>query len=208
MSRLHLFDMDGTLIRGSSACLEIARELGLVAHFQALERDLSAGLIDAPGYAVAAYQKFESLSEAQVAAAFAGAPWLRGIREVWADIRERGEFCAVISLSPNFFVERLREWGAHEARASVFPRMPFAGAELDPSGILRPETKVRVAEELCARFGVPPQRCVAYGDSLSDAPLFATVPTAVAINADHHVNDLASHSYSGNDLREAYALVR
>jgi len=38
--------------------------------------------------------------------------------------------------------------------------------------------------------------------------LFAAVPTAVAINGDHHVRGLATHAYSGGDLREAYELVR
>ncbi|NGO72889.1 HAD hydrolase family protein, partial [Streptomyces boncukensis] len=66
---------------------------------------------------------------------------------------------------------------------------------------------VKIARELCAEFGVSAANCVAYGDSRSDAELFAEVPVSVAVNADHHVRALASHQYSGRDLREAYALV-
>jgi phosphoserine phosphatase len=127
---------------------------------------------------------------------------------VWAEITARGEHCAVISLSPDFFVRRLLEWGVHEARASVFPAVPFAAeAVLDPTGILRPESKVAVADELCARYGVSRADCVAYGDSMSDAVLFGTVPVSVAVNGDHHVSGLATHAYAGRDLREAYELV-
>jgi phosphoserine phosphatase len=79
---------------------------------------------------------------------------------------------------------------------------------LDPTGILLPESKVTVADELCAMFGVDRADCVAYGDSMSDAPLFTTLNTTVAINADHHVSGLARYAYTGGDLREAYALVR
>lgn len=208
MSRLHIFDMDGTLIHGSSASMEMARELGRVAEFRALEEELLAGATDPPGYAVRAYELWAELDEKHVAAAFEGAPWLAGIREVWADIRERGEYCAVISLSPSFFVGRLRGWGAHEARSSVFPELPFSGAALDLTGILLPETKVTIAEELCAAFGVGPQDCVAYGDSMGDAPLFAATRTSVVVNASERVSGLASHAYQGLDLREAYALVR
>jgi phosphoserine phosphatase len=208
MTRLHIFDMDGTLMRGSSASLEIARELGLEEEFRALDADLATGVIDSRGYAERAFLMWEVLNERQVANAFLNAPWLRGIREVWADIRARGEYCAVISLSPSFFVGRLLEWGAHEARASVFPAVPFSGAELDLAGILLPESKVTVADELCARFGVGREDCVAYGDSMSDAPLFTVLPTTVAVNADHHVSGLATFAYAGDDLRSAYALVR
>jgi phosphoserine phosphatase len=200
--------MDGTLLRGSSAGLEIARVLGVVEEFTELEADLARGAIDPPGYAARAFGWWERLAVEQVAAAFEAAPWLGGIREVWADIRRRGEYCAVVSLSPSFFVRRLLEWGAHEVRASVFPDVPFAGAELDLSGILLPESKVLVADELCARYGVTRDACVAYGDSLGDAPLFAATGLAVAVNAPEPVRELARFAYTGTDLREAYALVR
>jgi phosphoserine phosphatase len=49
---------------------------------------------------------------------------------------------------------------------------------------------------------------VAYGDSLSDRDLFAVVPVSVAVNADSHVSGVATHSYMGGDLWEAYELVR
>lgn len=206
--RLHIFDMDGTLMRGSSASIEIARETGLTAEFRELESALLLGRIDPVGYAQRAYALWATLTEAQVAAAFETSPWLTGIREVWADITARGEHCAVISLSPGFFVTRLRAWGVHEARASVFPDVPFASdALLDLTGILLPESKVTIADELCARYGVGRADCVAYGDSLSDTALFGVVPVSVAVNGDAHVSGLATHSYAGGDLREAYGLV-
>lgn len=209
MARLHIFDMDGTLMRGSSASMEIAREIGLVEEFRELEAALGRGVIDPPGYAERAYELWAALTEVQLTAAFEGSPWLAGIREVWADITARGEYCAVVSLSPEFFVRRLRAWGAHEARASLFPEVPFpTGAVLDLAGIMLPETKVTVADELCARYGVGRADCVAYGDSLSDTALFAAVPVSVAVNGDHYVSDLATFAYTGDDLREAYEMTR
>ncbi|MFJ4850663.1 MULTISPECIES: HAD family hydrolase [unclassified Streptomyces] len=208
MGRLHIFDMDGTLIHGSSASMELARELGLVAEFRELETALAGSAIDPPGYAERAWGMYGRLTGAHLTAAFEGAPWLAGIREVWADIAARGEHCAVVSLSPDFFVRRLLAWGAHEVRASAFPEVPFApDALLDPSGILVPQSKVAAADELCARYGVSRAECVAYGDSMSDTALFAAVPVSVAVNGDHHVSGLATHAYAGRDLREAYALV-
>ncbi|MFI9239069.1 HAD family hydrolase [Streptomyces sp. NPDC053079] len=206
MSRLHLFDLDGTLIHGSAAAVEISRQLGLEPEIGELERAFAAGQLTPPRFAELAVELWGELTEAEVAAAFEGAPWLAGIRDVWADIKARGERCAVISLSPGFFVERLLDWGVDAAHGSLWPAVPFRDP-VDPAGILDAAAKVRIADELCARFGLTRADCVAYGDSMSDARLFAMVPVSVAVNADHHVRDLASHHYTGLDLREAYELI-
>ncbi|MFI6765705.1 HAD family hydrolase [Streptomyces sp. NPDC050355] len=208
MGTLHLFDMDGTLLHGSAAAIEISRQLGLDQEIAELERGFVAGELTPLQYAQRACDLWAAeLTEPHVTAAFDGAPWLAGIQEVWADIRARGERCAVISLSPSFFVDRLLSWGADTAHASRWPAVPIR-QPMDPAGILSPAAKVRIADELCARYGLTRADCVAYGDSQSDAELFAVVPRSVAVNADHHVSDLALYAYAGRDLREAYELVR
>ncbi|WP_326689279.1 MULTISPECIES: HAD-IB family phosphatase [unclassified Streptomyces] len=214
--RLHLFDLDGTLMYGSAAAVEISQQLGVEREIRALERAFAARELSPPQYAERACALWSGLTDQVVAAAFAGAPWLAGIREVWAEIRANGDHCAVISLSPDFFVRGLLDWGAHAAHGSRWPEVPSAipngstkypSRPMDPTGILTPAAKVKVAQKLCAQFGVLPQDCVAYGDSLSDTELFAAVPVSVAVNADHHVRTLASHAYTGRDLRGAYQFV-
>ncbi|MGY5099897.1 HAD family hydrolase [Streptomyces sp. 900105245] len=206
MARLHLFDLDGTLLHGTTAPVEISRQLGLEAETVALDRAIGAGLIGPPEYAAQVYDLWAGLTEAHVTAAFEAAPWLTRIREVWAEIRSAGEYCAVVSLSPSFFVERLLEWGAHATHASRFPAVPFT-EPVDPAGALSAAAKVTIADRLCAEFGVARADCVAYGDSSSDKELFAVVPVSVAVNADGHLAGLATHSYTGRDLWDAYELV-
>ncbi|MFJ9021751.1 HAD family hydrolase [Streptomyces sp. NPDC102259] len=206
MARLHLFDLDGTLLYGTSAPLEISRQLGLEAETVLLEQSISAGLIGPPEYAAQVYDLWTQLTEEHVTAAFEGAPWLARIREVWAEIGRRGEYCAVVSLSPSFFVERLTGWGAHATYGSRFPAVPFT-EPMDPAGALTAAAKVLIADRLCAEFGVTRDDCVAYGDSLSDKDLFGVVPVSVAVNADRHLSGLATHSYVGKDLWDAYELA-
>lgn len=207
MGRLHLFDMDGTLLYGSAASVEISRQLGLDQEIAELERAFIVGEATPVRFAELACELWAELTEELVTTAFEGAPWLAGIREVWADIRARGDRCAVISLSPTFFVERLTAWGADAAHGSRWPALPFR-EPVEPDGILSASAKVRIMDELCAKFGLSRSDCVAYGDSMSDTALFAAVPASVAVNADHHVSGLASYAYDGRDLREAYELVR
>ncbi|WP_329289005.1 HAD family hydrolase [Streptomyces sp. NBC_01455] len=207
MARLHLFDLDGTLLYGSSAPPEISRQIGLEAETIVIEQAISAGRIGPPEYATQVYALWAQLTDAHVAAAFEQAPWLSGIEDVWAEIRNNGDYCAVISLSPSFFVERLTRWGAHAAYGSRFPALPFA-EPVDLAGILSAAAKVQIANRLCEEFGVRRADCVAYGDSLSDKDLFETVPVSVAINADRPLAGIATHSYMGRSLWEAYELVR
>ncbi|MEU6222181.1 HAD-IB family phosphatase [Streptomyces sp. NPDC047042] len=206
MTRLHLFDLDGTLLYGSAAPVEISRQLGLDREIAELERAFVARRVSPAEYARQVHLLWAELTVAHVDAAFAGAPWLRRIRETWAEIRNRGEYCAVVSLSPSFFVERLSGWGAHAVHGSRFPAVPFV-EPLDPTGILTPTAKVEIADQLCAQFGLTRGDCVAYGDSLSDAELFGVVPVSVAVNADGHLAGLATHTYAGRDLWDAYELV-
>ncbi|MFJ9815975.1 HAD family hydrolase [Streptomyces sp. NPDC101151] len=206
MARLHLFDLDGTLLHGTTAPVEISRQLGREAEAAALDRAIAAGRIGPPEYATQVYDLWAELTEAHVSAAFEAAPWLTRIREVWAEIRGAGDYCAVVSLSPSFFVERLLGWGAHAAYGSRFPAVPFT-EPVDPAGVLSAAAKVTIADRLCQEFGVTRANCVAYGDSLSDRDLFAAVPVSVAVNADGHVAGLATYSYTGRDLWDAYELV-
>ncbi|WP_329265680.1 HAD-IB family phosphatase [Streptomyces pseudovenezuelae] len=207
MARLHLFDLDGTLLHGTSAPVQISRQLGLEAEAVALDQAIGAGLIGPPEYAQQVRALWASLTEAHVVAAFEGAPWLARIREVWAEIRAQGDYCAVVSLSPSFFVERLTSWGAHAAYGSRFPAVPFT-EPVDPTGVLSSAAKVLIADRLCEQFGVTRDDCIAYGDSSSDKDLFTVVPVSVAVNADHHLSDISTHTYVGMDLWEAYELVR
>jgi phosphoserine phosphatase len=78
-----------------------------------------------------------------VAEVFGSCPWLEGIPEVCADIRERGERSVVITMSPDFFARHLLGLGFDEVKASRWPALPFR-EPLDPGGILTPGDKVRI----------------------------------------------------------------
>jgi phosphoserine phosphatase len=204
---LHVFDMDGTLLKGTTASLEIARHLGCTAELDRLEARFAAGEIGTRTFASGIHGLWQSLTAAAVATVFGACPWLDGIPGVCADIRERGERSVVITMSPDFFARHLLGLGFDDVVASRFPALPLR-EPLDPSGILTPDDKVRVVDELRARHGLARSRCVAYGDSMSDAPLFRQLDKTVAVNADHHLADLAAVSYRGDDLAGAYALGR
>jgi phosphoserine phosphatase len=113
----------------------------------------------------------------------------------------------VITLSPDFFAMHLLELGFYHVIASRFPSLPFNG-RVESVEILKPSDKVRVVDELRKRYGVPKTRCVAYGDSLSDEPLFRHLKATVAVNPTEELARIGRACYVGNNLNDAYAIAK
>jgi phosphoserine phosphatase len=207
VSRPHIFDMDGTLLRGSTASLEIARRLGCLPELRRLEAAFASGTVDTRGFAAEVCRLWQELTPGLVEEVFARAPWIGGIADVLADIRRRGERSVVVTMSPDFFASRLTALGADEVVASGFPPLPFRAAP-DPARILTPADKITVADRVRAAAGLDRESCVAYGDSGSDIPLFRELRHTMAVNADDALRSLARYHYDGDDLRVAYQIAR
>jgi phosphoserine phosphatase len=201
--RLHVFDMDGTLLRGA-ATIELARHFGQLDAGHRIEARWLADDITDEEFWQTLLDICGDADEDDLDAAFHGAAWMTGIAETFVDIRERGEIGIVISQSPAFFVRRLQRWGAHETYGSDLE----IGVPLRAGATLSPGAKVAITEEVLARHGLGVEHCVAYGDSSSDFDLFAWLPHTVAVNASPTIAGLAAARYEGTDIREAYALGR
>jgi phosphoserine phosphatase len=207
MSALHVFDMDGTLLRGTTAPTELSRRLNRLGPLADLEAGFAAERITAAEFALEMRALWTGLSPELVAEVVSASPWIEGIEEVCGDIRDRGERSMLITMSPDFFAEHLLGFGIDVVAASRFPALPFVQA-LDPAGILQPTDKVRLAEEERLARGLAQSDCVAYGDSMSDLPLFGVLENTVAVNADEKLERVSAVAYRGDSLLEAYEMAR
>jgi phosphoserine phosphatase len=207
MSALHVFDMDGTLLRGTTAPTELSRRLNRLGPLADLEAGFAAERITAAEFALEMRALWTGLSPELVAEVVSASPWIEGIEEVCGDIRDRGERSMLITMSPDFFAEHLLGFGIDVVAASRFPALPFVQA-LDPAGILQPTDKVRLAEEERLACGLAQSDCVAYGDSMSDLPLFGVLENTVAVNADEKLERVSAVAYRGDSLLEAYEMAR
>lgn len=204
---LHVFDMDGTILPNTTASVLVAERCGTHAELRDFELAFRHGVLDTAAFALRLFEIWKHLDIDTVKAAFQEATWLARVPEVVTDIRRRNEHCIVITMWPDFFASLLLDWGFSAVEASRFPALPFQG-DLDTMGILRPEDKPGLVEQHCARLGITADQCVAYGDSMSDAALFATLRHTVAVNSDRNLEGLARCSYRGADLWEAYQMGR
>ena len=204
--RAHIFDMDGTLLRGTSAPVLVAAALGRGDSLVELEERFAAGAATAVDFAHALHEMWGVVSAEVAQRAFAAAPLLANIRDVVADIHLHGERACLITMSPDYFAEQFLEFGFDSVFASRFPRS--AELALDESAILDPEAKPRLAAHFCAEHGADLRDAVAYGDSMSDVFLFREAGLRVSVNGDHHLAELADIAVEGEDLMLAYSAAR
>lgn len=203
MTKLHIFDMDGTLLSGS-ACLEISKHVGQIDAVNVIEERWGRGEVGHVEFYDLCLPLWEGLSDADIDEIFRATPWINGVARVFTDIAQRGEHSAVISLSPQFFVDRLLDWGLKSAHGAQV----HAGVIVDPALVLTPESKIDILDALLDEYGVKDRDTVAYGDSSSDKPLFARLDHTVSVNGTESLRTLAARHYEGNDLWAAYQLGR
>jgi phosphoserine phosphatase len=204
--RVHVFDMDGTLLRKTSAPALVAAALGHDGSLVELEGRFATGTATAVDFARALHEMWGVVPSEIARRAFAAAPLLANIREVVVDIHDRDERACLITMSPDYFAEQFLEFGFDRVFASPFPRSPEA--PLDESAILNPEDKPRLAARFCAEHGLELRDAIAYGDSMSDVFLFGEVGLRVSVNGDHHLAELADAAVEGPDLMVAYQAAR
>jgi phosphoserine phosphatase len=189
MTKLHIFDMDGTILEGS-ACLHLSDHLGCLDELNVIEEAWGRGEVGHVEFYELCLPLWQELDAPGVASVFANSPWRRNVEKVFKDIAARGEHSAVITLSPLFFVDGLKAWGATTTHgADIGP-----GRVLDPALVLTPDGKVEIAETLIRQYGIGREDVIAYGDSASDIPLFQTLSHTVAVNGSERLRALAAAS--------------
>jgi phosphoserine phosphatase len=199
--RLFVFDMDGTLLVKTTACLEIAKTAGTLDHLHVLEAKFASGEIDAFGFAQEIAALWGLLDEHVVRQAFSDTPKLDNIQTVTNVIRNGGGKSCLITMSPDFFAHLFYDYGFDFIVASKFPKT--TEEEMLPEHILNPKDKALIVSKLCGELGIEMRRCVAFGDSMSDYLLFKELEHTVAVNADATLQSLARYHYDGRDLQDA-----
>ncbi len=204
--RAHVFDMDGTLLHGTSAPVLLAAALGQPDSLHELEERFATGTATAVDFARAIHEMWGVVPPEVARQAFAAAPLLANVREVLQDIRRRDERACLITMSPAYFAELFLDFGFDAVFASRFPA--DADTALDESAILNPKDKPRLAERFCREHGLELADAIAYGDSMSDVFLFDEVGFRISVNGDHHLEERSDIAVEGTDLLVAYEAAR
>ncbi len=197
------FDVDGTLVPGTSSCAWVAAALGHEAELVAAEAaygegrltNQEASIIDARGWA--------GHTEDEVLARLETLPLVAGIGETVAWCREHDlrPILTTLAWTP---VGRLlaRRFGF---AAYCGPVPEAVGGRY--TGEVAEHLDEYGKRDFALAQGFAPERCAAVGDSRSDLPLFAAVGMSIGFNAAPDARAVATHLVDGDDLRAVLPLL-
>jgi phosphoserine phosphatase len=205
---LACFDLDGTLVTGTSISQFFADRLGHGEELAALERRYAAGEISNADVADLTAARYAGRSRDWVRTALAAVPCIHGIEDTVSALAARGIPSLLCTVTWRFAAEVLRE---------RYGLVATCGTELseEPDGVLSGRVsryfdehdKRGFVEDWCAARGLRLERCIAIGDSRSDIPLFGAVGFSIALNATPAARAAATVALDTDDLRDVLALI-
>lgn len=209
---LVLFDMDGTLVEGSSWELlheaqGVSNEHNWLRYQRGELDDLEFIRSDIALWRIGGREVHVD----DLARALDRAVIMDGAREVVAGLRERGIATCIVSGGLDLLARRVcLELGIDMYVANGI-RLRESG-HVDGEGILYVEIrdKGKASRDILRKLGVAPERAAAVGNSAFDVPMFRACSFGVAFNpSDHVVRRAARHVVEGQDMRPVLtALVR
>jgi phosphoserine phosphatase len=201
------FDVDGTLVPGTSSSVWVATRLGGGDALVAAEVAYAEGRITNEEVATVDARGWAGRAEAEIRAHLETLPLVDGIAETVVWCRDHGlrPILTTLAWAPAGLL--LAERFGFAAFCGTVPEVEGGrytgrvGRHLDEYG------KRDFALAQARRHGVAPARCAAVGDSRSDLPLFAAVGMSVGFNADAAARAAATHVVDGGDLRAVVPLL-
>jgi phosphoserine phosphatase len=203
-----VFDLDGTLLRGTTVSLLLAQWLGREDEITELERAFQAHEISNSVVADTSAAWLAGKSVADTSEILTIGPWIDGMAETFQALAAAGVSLLLGTITWRFAAEMLQE--RHGFQAISGTEMQTSDGTL--SGVVSryfdEHGKVRFVEEWCNQSGYSMSQVAAIGDSRSDVPLFRRVGMSIALNATPDARAVATHVLDTEDLRDVLALVQ
>jgi phosphoserine phosphatase len=203
-----VFDLDGTLLRGTSVSLLLAQWLGQAEEIAELERAFHAHEISNNVVADTSAGWLAGQSTAHAWRVLTEGPWIAGMPETFQALVTTGVNLLLGTITWRFAAEMLRE--RHGFAAASGTEMEATDGVLSGtvSRYFDEHDKVRFVENWCAQNGFPMGQVAAVGDSRSDVPLFRRAGASIALNATPDAREAATHVLDTDDLRDVLTLLQ
>lgn len=203
-----VFDLDGTLLRGTSVSLLLAQWLGQVEEIRELERAFHAHEISNSVVADTSARWLAGQSMGDVWGVLSAGTWIDGMGETFQVLTAAGVDLLLGTVTWRFAAEMLRD--RHGFAAVCGTEMGVSDGVL--SGTVTryfdEHDKLRFVEEWCARNGYSMSQVAAVGDSRSDVPLFERAGMSIALNATPDARAAATHVLDSDDLCDVLEFLR
>lgn len=202
-----VFDLDGTLLRGTTVSLLLAQWLGQAEEIAELEQAFHAHEISNSVVADTSAGWLAGQRTTDIYAVLAEGAWIDGMSETFRALAAARVKLLLGTVTWKFAAEMLQERYGFAAVSGT--EMHVSGGVL--SGIVTryfdEHDKVRFVEEWCERNGYSMRQVAAIGDSRSDVPLFERAGMSIALNATPDARAAATHVLDTYDLCDVLKLL-
>jgi phosphoserine phosphatase len=203
-----VFDLDGTLLRGTTVSLLLAQWLGQASAITELERAFHAHEISNSVVADTSAGWLAGKSVAEAWRVLEDGSWIDGMAETFQVLTTAGVSLLLGTITWSFAAEMLRERYGFAAASGTEMQAPDGVLSGVVSRYFDEHDKLRFVEDWCAQNGYSMSQVAAIGDSRSDVPLFQQVGMSIALNATPDARAVATHVLDTEDLRDALALLQ
>jgi phosphoserine phosphatase len=201
------FDLDGTLLRGTTVSLLLAQWLGHVEEIAELERAFHAHEISNSVVADTSAGWLAGQCTADIRTVLAGGAWIAGMSDTLRALAAAGVKLLLGTVTWKFAAEMLQERYGFSAVSGTEMQVSDGVLSGTVTRYFDEHDKARFVEGWCARHGYSMSQVAAIGDSRSDVPLFERVGMSIALNATPDARSAATHVLDTNDLRDVLALL-
>ena len=198
--RLACFDMDSTLIQ-AEVIDELAAEAGLMAEVSAITESAMRGELDFQQSFTKRLGMLKGLPESSVSAVLKRIQLMDGAKKLFAELRERGVYTAILSGGFDVFACQVQQTlDIQEVHANA---LNFVSGELTGEAVLPimdAERKEASLRELAEKLHIPMTQTLAVGDGANDLLMLDAAGIGVAFRAKPKVQASARMVIRHGDL--------
>jgi phosphoserine phosphatase len=206
--RLACFDLDGTLVRGTSVSQHLADRFGRGERMAELERRYATGELSNSVVAEEQARDYRGIPLPEVVEKLSDIACIDGIDSTLTTLRQRGVESLLGTVTWTFAAEEFR-------RRHGFAAVSGTEIDLDPGGVptggvkrhFDEWDKLEFVASYCEANGIDLAECIAVGDSRSDVPLFEAVGLSIALNATPQARAAASVALDTENLTDILDLI-
>lgn len=203
-----VFDLDGTLLRGTTVSRLLAEWLGQAAEIAELERAFHAHEISNRVVADTSAGWLAGKSTAEAWRVLMNGHWIDGMAGTFRALDAAGVSLLLGTITWSFAAEMLRDRYGFAAVSGTEMQVSNGVLSGTVSRHFDEHDKARFVEEWCAQNRFSMSQVAAIGDSRSDVPLFHRAGMSIALNATPDARAAATHVLDTEDLRDVLALLQ
>lgn len=194
------FDMDGTLIQGTTSNLFFAKLLNVEKEVIELEQRLKKGEVDSDTFMIVVSEIMDKLTVDYIMESFDLLPIVDGIHETLQFLRNANIVPIIVTTSNIIFAECLKERYGFERVFGTIHEVSPEGCIGMGKTVCSSKHKIQHVRELVQSLSGTMSQVMAIGDSFSDLPLFSEVGCSIAFNYDEVLEGKADIYVKSNNI--------